>query len=58
MVCWQKVCLPGRNSYRQSKYPDVANYIKSIHGTSPPNPKEPQGTKVEEGDKLVANNIK
>ncbi|MBS1530748.1 MAG: c-type cytochrome [Bacteroidetes bacterium] len=25
---------------------DVANYIKSIHGTNPANPKEPQGTKM------------
>jgi cytochrome c oxidase cbb3-type subunit III len=25
---------------------DVANYVKSIHGTNPPNPKEPQGTKI------------
>lgn len=25
---------------------DVANYIESIHGTNPANPKEPQGTKV------------
>ena len=24
---------------------DVANYVKSLHGTNPPNPKEPQGTK-------------
>jgi cytochrome c oxidase cbb3-type subunit 3 len=24
---------------------DVANYIKSLHGTNPPNAKEPQGTK-------------
>ncbi len=24
---------------------DVANYVKSLHGTNPPNPKEPQGVK-------------
>ncbi|HEY5328038.1 MAG TPA: c-type cytochrome [Mucilaginibacter sp.] len=24
---------------------DVANYVKSLHGTNPPNPKAPQGTK-------------
>lgn len=25
---------------------DVANYVKSLHGTNPPNPKEPQGIKM------------
>ncbi|MDE3237030.1 MAG: c-type cytochrome [Bacteroidota bacterium] len=26
----------------------IASYVKSLHGTNPPNPKEPQGTLVEE----------
>jgi cytochrome c oxidase cbb3-type subunit III len=25
---------------------DVANYVKTLHGTNPPNPKEPQGSKM------------
>ncbi|RZA03618.1 MAG: c-type cytochrome [Sphingobacteriaceae bacterium] len=38
---------------------DVANYVKSLHGTNPPNGKEPQGEKEEEGketnEKLASN---
>jgi cytochrome c oxidase cbb3-type subunit 3 len=37
---------------------DVANYIKSIHGSNPPNPKEPQGVKMEEDSKQLASNAK
>lgn len=33
---------------------DVSNYIKSLHGTNPPNGKEPQGEK-ETGDKVASN---
>lgn len=32
---------------------DVANYVKSIHGSNPANPKEPQGTKVADDDGFV-----
>jgi len=28
----------------------VASYIKSLHGTNPPNGKAPQGTLYQEGD--------
>jgi cytochrome c oxidase cbb3-type subunit III len=38
---------------------DVANYVKSLQGTNPPNGKEPQGEKEEEGketnEKLASN---
>jgi len=51
MPTWEKQLSPKQIS-------DVANYIKSIHGSNPPNPKEPQGVKVEESDKLAANNVK
>ncbi len=33
---------------------DVSNYVKSLHGTNPPNGKEPQGDK-EAGEKLASN---
>jgi cytochrome c oxidase cbb3-type subunit 3 len=38
MPTWEKELSPKQIS-------DVANYVKSLHGTNPPNPKEPQGTK-------------
>jgi cytochrome c oxidase cbb3-type subunit 3 len=38
MPTWEKLLSPKQIS-------DVANYIKSLHGTNPPNPKAPQGTK-------------
>jgi cytochrome c oxidase cbb3-type subunit III len=38
MPTWEKQLSPKQIS-------DVANYVKSLHGTNPPNPKEPQGTK-------------
>jgi cytochrome c oxidase cbb3-type subunit 3 len=49
MPTWEKQLSPKQIA-------DVANYIKSLHGTNPPNPKAPQGVK-EEGttDKLVSN---
>ena len=39
MPSWEKLLSPKEIS-------DVANYVKSIHGTNPPNPKAPQGVKV------------
>jgi cytochrome c oxidase cbb3-type subunit 3 len=51
MPTWEKQLSPKQIS-------DVANYIKSIHGTNPPNPKEPQGVKMEDDSKLVAGNTK
>ncbi len=41
MPNWDKQLSPQQIS-------DVANYIKSIHDSNPPNPKEPQGQKEEE----------
>lgn len=38
MPTWEKQLSPGQIS-------DVANYIKSLHDTNPPNAKEPQGDK-------------
>lgn len=50
MPTWEKQLSP-------SQIADVANYVKSLHGTNPPNPKAPQG--VKEGDdntkKLASN---
>ncbi|MGZ3944120.1 MAG: cbb3-type cytochrome c oxidase N-terminal domain-containing protein [Mucilaginibacter sp.] len=39
MPTWETQLSPKQIS-------EVANYVKSIHGTNPPNPKEPQGTKM------------
>lgn len=39
MPTWETQLSPKQIS-------EVANYVKSIHGTNPPNPKEPQGTKL------------
>lgn len=41
MPTWEKQLSPKQIS-------DVANYIKSLHGTNPPGAKEPQGTKEED----------
>lgn len=38
MPTWEKVLSPKQIS-------DVVNYVKSLHGTNPPNPKAPQGVK-------------
>ena len=46
MPTWEKQLSPKQIS-------DVANYVKSIHGTNPPNPKEPQGTKESEETKVA-----
>jgi cytochrome c oxidase cbb3-type subunit 3 len=43
MPTWEKQLSPKQIA-------DVANYIKSLHGTNPPNPKEPQGQKEEDDD--------
>ncbi len=42
MPTWEKQLSPKQIA-------DVTSFIKSLHGTNPPNPKEPQGQK-EEGD--------
>lgn len=39
MISWEKTLTPKQTS-------DVSNYILSIQGTNPPNPKAPQGTKL------------
>ncbi|MDT3403899.1 cbb3-type cytochrome c oxidase N-terminal domain-containing protein [Mucilaginibacter terrae] len=43
MPSWEKQLTPKQIA-------DVANYIKSVHGTNPANAKEPQGTKETEED--------
>jgi len=47
MPTWEKLLSPKQIA-------DVANYIKSLHGTNPAGSKEPQGTK-ETDDKLALN---
>ena len=50
MPTWEKQLSPKQIS-------DVANFIKSLHGTNPAGAKEPQGVKeTEAGNKLAANN--
>lgn len=39
MPTWENQLSPKQIS-------DVANYVESLHGTNPPNPKEPQGEKM------------
>ena len=41
MASWQSV-------YSPKQLAQVASYVKSLHGTNPPNGKEPQGVLVEE----------
>ncbi len=57
MPTWENALSPKQIS-------DVVNYVKSLHGTNPPNAKEPQGTKETDvtdkpatkvAEKLVAN---
>ena len=43
MPTWEKQLSPKQIS-------DVANYVKSLHGTNPPNAKEPQGVKEADDD--------
>lgn len=47
MAAWQSV-------YSPKQLAQVASYIKSLHGTNPPNGKEPQGVLVEEGGTTTA----
>lgn len=49
MPTWEKQLSPKQIS-------DVANYIKSIHGTKPAGAKEPQGTKESDADNKLASN--
>ena len=42
MIAWEKQLAPGQIA-------NVANYILTLKGTNPPNPKEPQGDKWVEG---------
>lgn len=52
MPTWEKQLSPKQIS-------DVANYIKSLQGSNPANPKAPQGIKEDEiGGKTAANSIK
>jgi cytochrome c oxidase cbb3-type subunit 3 len=46
MPTWEKQLSPKQIA-------EVANYVVSVHGTNPANPKEPQGVK-ETGDKLAS----
>jgi cytochrome c oxidase cbb3-type subunit 3 len=43
MPTWEKQLTPKQIS-------EVANFVKSLHGTNPPNPKEPQGIKMTDDD--------
>jgi cytochrome c oxidase cbb3-type subunit 3 len=47
MPTWEKVLSPKQIS-------DVVNYVKSLHGTNPPNAKAPQGVLEPEGNKKTA----
>ena len=47
MPTWEKQLSPKQIA-------DVANYIKSLKGTNPANPKEPQGDKEDDDEKLAA----
>jgi cytochrome c oxidase cbb3-type subunit 3 len=49
MPIWEKVLSPGQIA-------DVVNYVKSLHGSNPPNPKAPQG--VKETDDTTAAPVK
>jgi len=43
-----------KDNYSPKQIAQIASYIKSIHGTNPPNPKAPQGVLVTGGDTKVA----
>ncbi len=49
MPTWEKQLSPKQIS-------DVANFVKSLHGTNPANPKAPQGEKEVETDQKLASN--
>jgi cytochrome c oxidase cbb3-type subunit 3 len=48
MPTWEKQLSPKQIA-------DVANYVKSLHGTKPAGAKEPQGTKDEASERLAVN---
>jgi cytochrome c oxidase cbb3-type subunit 3 len=48
MPTWEKVLSPKQIS-------DVVNYVKSLHGTNPANPKAPQGVKETEEVAAIVN---
>jgi cytochrome c oxidase cbb3-type subunit III len=39
---------PWQNQYSNKQIALVASYVKSLHGTNPPNPKAPQGVEMKE----------
>lgn len=47
MPTWEKQLSPKQIS-------DVANYVKSLHGSNPANPKAPQGDKITEDSNKIA----
>jgi len=49
MPTWEKVLSAKQIS-------DVVNYVKTLHGTNPANPKAPQGVLEADGDKKLASN--
>jgi len=49
MPTWEKQLSPKQIA-------DVANYVKSIHGTNPANPKAPQGVKDDDNARKIASN--
>lgn len=49
MPTWEKVLSPKQIS-------DVVNYVKSLHGTNPPNAKAPQGVLEPDDNKRTASN--
>lgn len=48
-----KGMVPWEQSLTPAQIAEVANYILTLHGTNPPNAKEPQGEKVANGAKQV-----
>ena len=49
MPTWEKQLSPKQIA-------DVANYVKSLHGTNPANPKAPQGVKEDDNTGKIASN--
>lgn len=48
---------PWQNQYSNKQIALVASYVKSLHGTNPPNPKAPQGVLMKE-EPVVADSAK
>jgi cytochrome c oxidase cbb3-type subunit 3 len=46
-----------QNAYSNKQIAQVASYVKSLHGTNPPNPKAPQGIEMKE-DAATATGVK